>query len=172
MSSGTWRPAYVALGSNLAAPQRQVEQAFDALAAIPDTLLVARSGLWRTAPMGPQDQPQFVNAAAGLLTRLPPRELLAVLKAVERRMGRTEPAVRWGPRVIDLDLAVYADERIEEPGLSLPHPGLHQRNFVLYPLSEIAAELWVPGLDRVGRLRERVSATGIERLGAREAGDD
>jgi 2-amino-4-hydroxy-6-hydroxymethyldihydropteridine diphosphokinase len=172
LSGVAWRPAYVALGSNLAGPRRQVEQAFDALAALPDTLLVSRSGLWKTAPMGPQDQPHFVNAAAGLLTRLPARELLAELKAVERRMGRTEPPARWGPRVIDLDLVVYADERVEEAGLSLPHPGLHQRNFVLYPLSEIAAELWVPGLDRVGRLRERVSPGGIERLAARGAGDD
>jgi 2-amino-4-hydroxy-6-hydroxymethyldihydropteridine diphosphokinase len=172
LSAGSWRPAYVALGSNLSGPRRQVELAFEALAALPDTRLVSRSGLWSTAPMGPQDQPHFVNAAAGFLTRLPPRDFLAALKAVERRMGRSEPAMRWGPRVIDLDLVAYADERIDEPGLSLPHPGLHQRNFVLYPLSEIAAELWVPGLDRVGRLRERVSPAGIERLAARGAGDD
>lgn len=172
MSDDYWRPAYVALGSNLAGPHRQVEQAFAALAAIPDTRLVSRSGLWRTAPMGPQDQPAFVNAVAGLLTQLSPRELLAALKDIERRMGREEPAVRWGPRVIDLDLVAHSDARIDEPGLSIPHPGMHQRNFVLYPLSEIAAELWVPGLDRVGRLRERVSTAGIERLAARGAGDD
>ena len=171
MSAGTWRPAYVAVGSNLAGPRRQVEQAFAELAAIPDTRLVSRSSLWRTAPMGPQEQPPFVNAAAGLLTRQAPREFLAALKDIERRMGRTEPVVRWGPRVIDLDLIVFAGEQVEEPGLSLPHPGLHQRNFVLYPLSEIAAELWVPGLDRVGRLRERVSPAGIERLAARGSGD-
>jgi 2-amino-4-hydroxy-6-hydroxymethyldihydropteridine diphosphokinase len=172
LSAGSWRPAYVALGSNLAGPRRQVEQAFEALAALPDARLVSRSGLWRTAPMGPQDQPPFVNAAAGLVTTQPPRELLAQLKAIERRLGRAEPIVRWGPRIIDLDLVVYADERIDEPGLVLPHPGLHQRNFVLYPLSEIAAELWVPGLDRVGRLRERVSPAGIERLADGGAGDD
>ena len=122
--------------------------------------------------MGPQDQPPFVNAAAGLLTTQPPREFLAELKAIERRMGRTEPAVRWGPRVIDLDLVVYADERVDEPGLVLPHPGLHRRNFVLYPLLEIAGELWVPGLDRVARLRDQVSPAGIERLAAGGAGDD
>ena len=172
MSVGTWRPAYVALGSNLAGPRRQVEQAFAALAALPDTQLISRSSLWRSAPMGPQDQPPFVNAAAGLLTQESAQELLAALKGIERQLGRTEPAVRWGPRVIDLDLVVFADLRMEEPGLTLPHPGLHQRNFVLYPLSEIAAELWVPGLDRVRRLRERVSAEGIERLDARGAGDD
>ncbi|HET8690505.1 MAG TPA: 2-amino-4-hydroxy-6-hydroxymethyldihydropteridine diphosphokinase [Steroidobacteraceae bacterium] len=172
MSRGSWRPAYVGLGSNLAGPRQQVERAFEALAGIPDTLLVARSGLWSTAPLGPQDQPRFVNAAAGLLTRLGPRELLAELKSAERRMGRQQPVVRWGPRIIDLDLLVYGDERIEEAGLTLPHPGLPERNFVLYPLSEFAAELWVPGLDRVGRLRGRVSAEGIEPLAAGKAGDD
>jgi len=172
LSAGTWRPAYVALGSNLAGPRRQVERAFEALAELPDTRLVSRSRLWRAAPMGPQDQPHFVNAAAGLLTTLAPREFLDALKAIERRMGRTEPVVRWGPRVIDLDLVAFAGEQAAEPGLMLPHPGLHQRNFVLYPLAEIAAELWVPGLDRVGRLRERVSSAGIEPLGARGAGDD
>ena len=167
-----WRPAYVALGSNLFEPQRQVERAFEALAAMPGAKLVRRSGLWRSQPMGPQDQPEFINAAAGLVTTTAPREFLAELKSIERRLGRTEPAVRWGPRSIDLDLLVFGDEELNEPGLVLPHPGLHQRNFVLYPLAEIAAELWVPGLARVCRLRERVSGAGIERLAARGSGDD
>ena len=167
-----WRPAYVALGSNLSEPRRQVERAFEALAAMPGTNLVQRSGLWRSQPMGPQDQPEFINAAAGLVTTASPREFLAELKSIERRLGRTEPAVRWGPRSIDLDLLVFGDLELNEPGLVLPHPGLHQRNFVLYPLAEIAAELWVPGLARVCRLRERVSGAGIERLAARGSGDD
>jgi 2-amino-4-hydroxy-6-hydroxymethyldihydropteridine diphosphokinase len=167
-----WLPAYVALGSNLDGPRRQVEQAFDALAGIDGARLVSRSGLWRTQPMGPQDQPAFVNAAAGLLTALGPREFLDALKAIERRLGRKEPPVRWGPRVIDLDLLVFGGLTLAEPGLALPHPGVHQRNFVLYPLAEIAAELWVPGHARVRRLVERVSAAGIERLGARGSGDD
>ena len=165
-----WRPAYVALGSNLCDPGRQVEGAFQALEALADARLVACSSLWRSLPLGPQDQPEFVNAAAGLVTTLEPHDFLASLNALERRLGKKEPAVRWGPRVIDLDLLVYADLRVDEPGLTLPHPGLHQRNFVLYPLSEIAAELWVPGLARVCRLRERVSSAGIERLAARGAG--
>ena len=167
-----WRPAYVALGSNRSDPRQQVERAFDALSSIGGARLVARSGLWRSRPLGPQDQPEFVNAAAGLVTSLAARELLASLQAIERRLGKTEPVVRWGPRVIDLDLLVFGDLRADEPGLALPHPGLHQRNFVLYPLSEIAAELWVPGLARVCRLRERVSSAGIERLAARGSGDD
>ena len=167
-----WRPAYVALGSNLSDPGRQVERAFRAFEALADARLVARSSLWQSRPLGPQDQPEFVNAAAGLLTTLAPQDFLESLKALERKLGKTEPAVRWGPRVIDLDLLVFADLCIDEPGLTLPHPGLHQRNFVLYPLFEIAAELWVPGLARVCRLRERVSPAGIERLAARGSGDD
>jgi len=166
------RPAYVAIGSNLADPQRQVEQAFDALSRMPGTTLVRRSGLWRSRPMGPQDQPGFVNAAAGLLTALGPRELLEAMQAIERRVGRTPPAQRWGPRVIDLDLLAFSDESRDEPGMTLPHPGLPQRNFVLYPLAEIAAELWVPGFARVCRLREQVSPEGVERLGERGSGDD
>jgi 2-amino-4-hydroxy-6-hydroxymethyldihydropteridine diphosphokinase len=167
-----WRPAYVALGSNLSDPRRQVRNAFEALAALPDTRLVARSSLWRSAPLGPQDQPEFVNAAAGLVTTLSPREFLASLQGIERRLGKTVPAVHWGPRVIDLDLVAFADVRVAEEGLTLPHPGLHQRNFVLYPLAEIAAELFVPGLARVCRLRERVAPAGIERLAGRGSVDD
>jgi 2-amino-4-hydroxy-6-hydroxymethyldihydropteridine diphosphokinase len=166
------RPAYVAIGSNLADPWRQVEQAFAALSRLAGTKLIRRSGLWRSRPMGPQDQPEFVNAAAGLLTALDPRKLLEAMQAIERNMGRTQPVQHWGPRVIDLDLVVYSDERRDEPGLTLPHPGLHQRNFVLYPLAEIAAELWVPGFARVRRLRDQVSPEGIERLAARGSGDD
>jgi 2-amino-4-hydroxy-6-hydroxymethyldihydropteridine diphosphokinase len=167
-----WRPAYVALGSNLSDPRRQVEAAFEALARLPDARLIARSGLWRSRPLGPQDQPDFVNAVAGVLTTSGPRELLSSLREVERRRGKAEPAVRWGPRVIDLDLLVFADLSAREADLVLPHPGLPQRNFVLYPLAEIAAELWVPGLARVSRLRADVSPAGIERLAARGSGDD
>ena len=167
-----WRPAYVALGSNLADPIRQVQAAFAALDGLPGLQLIARSGLWRSRPMGPQDQPDFINAAAGLLTSVEPRALLASLQAIERQLGKTAPAVRWGPRVIDLDLLVFGDLRISEEGLVLPHPGLHRRNFVLYPLAEIAAELQVPGLARVSRLRDGVPAAGIERLAARGSGDD
>lgn len=167
-----WRPAYVALGSNLAEPRRQVEGAFAALATLPNSRLVARSGLWRSRPLGPRDQPDYVNAAAGLVTTLEPRAFLAALQSLERRLGKVEPPVRWGPRVIDLDLLAFADVAADEPGLALPHPGLPGRNFVLYPLAEIAAELWVPGLARVHRLRDRVSPAGIERLSARGSGDD
>jgi 2-amino-4-hydroxy-6-hydroxymethyldihydropteridine diphosphokinase len=120
--------------------------------------------------MGPP-QPDFVNAVAGLLTLLKPAALLAALVAIEKRMGRKEPAQRWGPRIIDLDLLVVGGETSREPGLTLPHPGLHQRNFVLYPLAEIAPELWVPGHGRVRSLRQQVSGDGLEALAARGSGD-
>jgi 2-amino-4-hydroxy-6-hydroxymethyldihydropteridine diphosphokinase len=159
-----WRPAYVALGSNLDDPARQVESAIAQLAGIPDTRLVLRSRLWKARPMGPQDQPDFVNAVAGLLTQLEARALLESLAGIERRLGRVAPPVRWGPRVIDLDLLLVGDESRQEAGLTLPHPGLHQRNFVLYPLAEIAAELWVPGHGRVRSLRQQVAGEGLEAL--------
>jgi 2-amino-4-hydroxy-6-hydroxymethyldihydropteridine diphosphokinase len=165
-----WQPAYVAIGSNLDDPRRQVEKAIDELAGLADTRLVLHSGLWRSAPMGPQDQPDFVNAVAGLLTLLEPHALLEKLRGLERRMGRIEPAVRWGPRLIDLDLLMVGESRCDEPDLRLPHPGLHQRNFVLYPLAEIAPKLWVPDRGRVCRLREGIPGDGIERLVARNTG--
>jgi len=170
MKPDVWQPAYVALGSNLDDPCRQVECAFDGLARLSDTRLELRSGLWRSAPLGPKDQPDFINAAAGLLTLLEPRALLGELRNLERRMGKVQPAVRWGPRVIDLDLLMVGDLRCDEAGLRLPHPGLHQRNFVLYPLAEIAPSLRVPDLGRVCRLLEGVPGDGIERLVARDSG--
>ena len=166
-----WRPAYVALGSNLDDPRRQVEAAFAALSGIADTRLVLRSGLWRSAPMGPRDQPEFVNAAAGLLTQLEPMRLLAALRAIEQRMGRTPPPVRWGPRVIDLDLLLHGDCVQDDPELRLPHPGLPQRNFVLYPLAQIAPSLWVPGHGRVRTLCARLPDEGLARLAATVSGD-
>ena len=165
-----WQPAYVALGSNLDDPRRQVERAFDGLARLAEARLVLRSGLWRSAPMGPRHQPDFINAVAGLLTRQEPRALLEDLRGLERRMGKVAPAVRWGPRVIDLDLLMVGDARCDEPGLQLPHPGLHQRNFVLYPLAEIAPSLRVPDRGRVWQLLEGVPGDGIERLAARKSG--
>jgi 2-amino-4-hydroxy-6-hydroxymethyldihydropteridine diphosphokinase len=165
-----WQPAYVALGSNLEDPRRQVEKAFAALARLADSQLVLRSGLWRSAPMGPKHQPDFINAVAGLLTRREPRELLQDLRGLERRLGKVEPAERWGPRVIDLDLLMVGDARSDDPDLRLPHAGLHQRNFVLYPLAEIAPMLWVPDRGRVCRLVEMIPGDGIEPLAARKTG--
>jgi len=159
-----WRPAYVALGSNLDDPPGRVRDALERLRDVPDTRLVARSSLWKSRPLGPQHQPDFVNAAVGLLTRLPAASLLQALQAIERDMGRVPPAQRWGPRVIDLDLVAYASETVSAPGLTIPHPGVQERDFVLYPLAEIAPELWIPGPGRVRTLAARVEDRGLVQL--------
>jgi 2-amino-4-hydroxy-6-hydroxymethyldihydropteridine diphosphokinase len=164
MSEPRWTPAYIGLGSNLEGPQRQVERAFGALAGLPESLLVARSRLYRSRPLGPQDQPDFVNAAAGLLTRLAPEDLLARLKQLEATLGREQPIRRWGPRVIDFDLLLYGAETRATPILKLPHPGLLERNWVLYPLQEIAPCLWVPGKGRVADLAAAIGTDGIDVL--------
>jgi 2-amino-4-hydroxy-6-hydroxymethyldihydropteridine diphosphokinase len=128
--------AYVGLGSNLDDPAANVERAFDELAKL--GRIVRRSSLYRTAPWGKRDQPDFVNAVVLLETALPPRALLDALKAAERRLGRFD-GERWGPRVIDLDLLTFGDLRIDEPGLRVPHAHLTERAFVLVPLAEIDA---------------------------------
>lgn len=166
MSVHRWVPAYVALGSNLDGPCEQVERALDALAGLPDSRLVLRSSLYRTRPLGPVAQPDFVNAAAGLLTRLEPAALLSQLKALEARLGRERPVVRWGPRRIDLDLLVHGCARIVEPDLEVPHPGIAERAFVLVPLAEFAPDLLVPGRGSVRDLLDRLDCADVERLAA------
>ena len=144
----------MAIGSNLNDPQARVQEAFERLAALPSTRLVVRSRLYKTRPMGPQDQPYFVNAAAGLLTELSARQLLGGLLGIETAMGRKRQE-RWGPRVIDLDLIWIPGETIDEPGLTLPHPGVSTRNFVLYPLADIAPTLAIPGHGNVSELLQK-----------------
>jgi 2-amino-4-hydroxy-6-hydroxymethyldihydropteridine diphosphokinase len=161
--SPLWRPAYVAIGSNLNDPQARVLEAFERLAALRGARSLLRSRLYRTRPMGPQDQPNFVNAAAGLLTQIGPRELLDDLLGIEQAMGRNRQE-RWGPRVIDLDLVWMQGETIDEPGLTVPHPGVSMRNFVLYPLADIAPTLAIPGHGRVLELKESVGGDGISVL--------
>src|SRR5210317_1720786 len=133
-----WYPAYVGLGSNLQMPTQQVDAAIELLGGITGTRLVAVSSLYRSAPFGGIEQPDFVNAAAALLTQLSPHDLLAELQDIEARQGRERDDKRWGPRVLDLDLLVHAAAIIDEPGISVPHPGIAERNFVLLPLLEIA----------------------------------
>ena len=152
--------AFVALGSNLADPRAQVLRAFDALACLPGTTLAARSRLYRSAPWGNTAQPEFVNAVAELDTALEPRELLDGLLAIERAMGRERNGERWGPRVLDLDLLLHEGRVLHEPGLTLPHPHLHQRAFVLLPLNDIAPDLDVPDRGRVRELLGRVDVGG------------
>lgn len=147
-----WFPAYIGLGSNLDGPARQLEGSYSAIAEIPRTRLAAVSSLYRSAPFGGIEQPDFVNAAAALLTQLSAQELLTELKQIEQSRGRDQGGVRWGPRVLDLDLLVYSDQRIDSENLQVPHPGIIDRNFVLLPLIEIAPELHIPGLGRTASL--------------------
>ena len=161
-----WCPAYEAIGSNLNHPQTRVIEAFERLVTLPATCSVLRSRLYKTQPMGPQDQPCFVNAAAGLLTQLTARELLEGLLGIEQAMGRHRQE-RWGPRVIDLDLIWMLGEPIDEPGLTVPHPGVSTRNFVLYPLADIAPTLAIPGIGHVSELARRAGGDGISVLDTR-----
>lgn len=158
-----WHPAYVALGSNESGPREQVARAFEALASLPQTRLVARSRRYLTPPFGPVAQQPFVNAVAGLLTQLAPLALLHELRRIETEHGRVR-TVRWGPRTLDLDLLVHGRERLATDELTVPHPGIAERAFVLYPLADIAPELDIPGVGRVADLRVRVGGEGIESL--------
>ena len=139
----------VGLGSNLDSPARQVEVAIELLATIPDSAFVVRSSLYRSAPFGGIEQPDFVNAAARMKTRLGAGEFLEQLQGIERSRGRERGETRWGPRVLDLDLLAYGAQVIDEEDLEVPHPGIAERNFVLLPLREIAPEFEIPGLGRV-----------------------
>jgi 2-amino-4-hydroxy-6-hydroxymethyldihydropteridine diphosphokinase len=155
--------AYVALGSNLLEPRRQLREAFDALACLPATQLVACSSLYRSAPVGYADQPDFVNAVAAIRTALAPRALLDALLALERAHGRVREFPN-APRTLDLDIVLYGEQVIHEPGLSVPHPRMHERAFVVVPLAEIAPQAAVPGRGRVRDLLAGVDTASVTRL--------
>ncbi len=136
--------AAVALGSNLDDPETQVRSGFDAIASLPQTRLLGRSRLYRTAPVGFVDQPDFVNACALVETELAPRALLEALLGVEKRHGRVRE-IPNGPRTLDLDIVLYGDSVIDEPGLKVPHPRAHERAFVLVPLVDVWPDAVIPG---------------------------
>jgi len=139
--------AYVGLGANLGDPARQLHEALARLAATEEIEIIKVSSFYLNPPLGPPDQPWYVNAVAQLRTRLAPEELLRVLHRVEREMGRFRQA-RWGPRVLDLDLLLYDGEILSGADLKLPHPEMHRRSFVLVPLAEIAPQAWHPVLNK------------------------
>ncbi len=159
-----WTPAWIGLGSNLDDPPRQLDAAIAGLARLPRTRLVAASGRYWTDPVGPQDQPRFLNAAAALVTQLGAPELHEQLRALETALGKRPPAVRFGPRRIDLDLLAYGSLTIKSETLELPHPRLHERAFVLYPLAELAPDVWIAGRGRVAALKAAVAADGLSPL--------
>ncbi|NCA69827.1 MAG: 2-amino-4-hydroxy-6-hydroxymethyldihydropteridine diphosphokinase [Sphingobacteriia bacterium] len=156
---------YIALGSNLSQPAKQIRTALTELAGLPETALLGASRLYRTAPVGPPGQPDYVNAVAGLRTRLAPRELLTALQEIEAAHGRRRDGTRWGPRTLDLDILLYGDEQVIEPGLTIPHPELTRRAFVLIPLADIAPlTLLLPGGRTLAELVACCERTGVEPL--------
>jgi 2-amino-4-hydroxy-6-hydroxymethyldihydropteridine diphosphokinase len=144
--------AYVGLGANLGPREATILRAVDLLAAQPGIEVLELSSLSETEPVGFTDQPTFVNGAVSLETSLSPRELLDALLRVEHELGRVRSGERWGPRTIDLDLLLYGDEVVDEPGLTVPHPRLLERRFALEPLAELEPGLEIPGRGKVSEL--------------------
>jgi 2-amino-4-hydroxy-6-hydroxymethyldihydropteridine diphosphokinase len=155
---------YIGLGSNLAQPAQQLRAALDAMAALPDTQLIAVSSLYASKPLGPADQPDYVNAVAALDTALEPLTLLDCLQQIELQQGRQRKAERWGPRTLDLDILLFGEQRIDLPRLQVPHYHLQERPFVLYPLAEIAPDLQLPDGRDVPTLLQNCPFQGLERL--------
>jgi len=156
--------AYIGIGSNLDDPVTQVRWALQALHILPASRCVAQSPLYRTAPVGgPPDQPDYMNAAAALETTLSPDALLTELQRLEAARGRVR-STYWGPRTLDLDLLLYGQITRTDPRLTLPHPRLHERAFVLYPLYDIAPTLNIPGWGRLAELLARCAPTTVVRL--------
>jgi 2-amino-4-hydroxy-6-hydroxymethyldihydropteridine diphosphokinase len=150
--------AYIGLGSNLGDREAALRSALEQLASEPSIEVVAVSTFRETDPVGLTDQPRFVNAAAAIETELSPREVLDRLLAIEHRLGRIRAGPRFGPRTIDLDLLLYGDEVIDEPGLAVPHPRLHERLFVLEPLTELDPRLVAPGLGPLTAMVARLQS--------------
>ena len=136
--------AYIAIGSNLASPLEQVNAALKALGDIPESHILTVSSFYRTPPLGPQDQPDYLNAAVALETSLAPEELLNHTQRIELQQGRVRKAERWGPRTLDLDIMLFGDEVINSPRLTVPHYDMKNRGFMLWPLFEIAPDLHFP----------------------------
>jgi len=158
--------AFVGLGANIGEPVAQLESALRALARLPESTLVSTSSFYQSPPWGIDAQPPFVNAVAALSTSLAAEQLMASLLAIEQVAGR-QRSMRWGPRVLDLDLLVFGDLVINQPGLRVPHPHLHQRAFVLVPLHEIAPTLEVPGLGSIFSLLQSVDCANIQVVSTR-----
>lgn len=152
---------YLGLGANLDAPLQQLQQAVNALMQLPHSQLAAVSSFYGSKPMGPQDQPDYVNAVAALDTQLAPEDLLDALQRIELEQGRQRKDERWGPRTLDLDILLYGEAVLATPRLTVPHYGLHQREFVVYPLLELAPDLQVPGLGSLTAIAVNVPRNGL-----------
>lgn len=154
--------AYIGLGANLGDPVMTIESARSAVSRIADVRELAFSSLYRSTPMGPADQPDYVNAVMAVETTLAPLALLRELQIIETAYGRVRTGERWGPRTLDLDLLLYGDETIVSDVLTVPHPGIADREFVLYPLAEIAPDLDIPGRGPLADLVSKCPQRGLK----------
>ena len=150
--------AYIGLGANLGSLEETLRRAVELLGAEDAVEVVGVSRFRETDPVGSVEQPPFLNGAAAVETNLRPRELLDALLRIERELGRVRDGTRWGPRTVDLDLLLYAGEQVDEPGLRVPHPRLHERRFALEPLAELDPELEIPGRGRVSDILAHLDA--------------
>jgi len=155
---------YIGLGSNLEQPAGQLQAAIKALATLPDSSLIQVSSFYASQPLGPADQPDYLNAVAALDTRLQPLELLDCLQQIELQQGRQRKAERWGPRTLDLDILLFGQQVIDVPRLQVPHYHLQERPFVLYPLAEIAPDLQLPDGRVLREMLQKCPAQGLQRL--------
>ncbi len=155
---------YIGLGSNLDNPKSQISRAINALEKLPETELLRCSSLYRSKPVGPKDQPDYINAVVILDTALSALTLLNHMQAIEDQQGRVRGSERWGPRTLDLDLLMYGDERINDKHLTVPHQEMHKRNFVLYPLHEISPGIAIPGHGPVEKLIEHMDSSDLEKI--------
>lgn len=158
--------AYIGLGGNLDDPAGRIRAARVQIGAIDGIRELAFSSLYHSAPMGPSDQPDYVNAVMAVETTFVPLDLLGELQAIETAFGRVRLGERWGPRTLDLDVLLYGTETIATERLTVPHPGLGEREFVLYPLSEIAPDLMIPGLGSLAELTRRCPRRGLSIMGS------
>lgn len=153
--------AYIAVGSNLADPVSQAKKAIETLKTLPESEFIKASELYSSTPMGPQNQPDYINAVVAIKTNLTPLQLLDCTQAIEQEQGRVRKDERWGPRTLDLDILLYGNEVINSERLTIPHYGMKEREFVLYPLAEIAPSLQLPDGAEVSSLLKQVERNGL-----------
>lgn len=154
---------FIGLGSNLADPISQVKQAIRDLQVLPQIRMIACSSLYKSPPMGPQDQPDYINAVVEVDTDLTPHILLDHLQSVEQQHGRVRQR-RWGERTLDLDLLLYGEHVLDDDRLKVPHPGIAERSFVLYPLAELAEDLLIPNMGKINFLLKQCPRDGLEQV--------
>ncbi len=165
MNNTVYEKCFIGLGSNLAEPRRQLENAIKALKGLPECDVLQVSSFYLSQPMGPQDQPDYVNGVVEIATALSPSSLLERLQEIENKQGRKRRGEQWGPRTLDLDVLIFGQLTMQTPQLTIPHYGIAERSFVLYPLAELVAGSFViPGLGSLEALLERCPKDDLIRL--------